>query len=142
LRVTGEGNAGSKGSSAGDLYLFISVDPHPVFARKGFDIHIDVPISFPLAVFGGEIEVPTLDGKAKLKIPKGTQTHTVFRLRDKGVEELHSNGRGDQYARVVVQTPEKISKQQEQALKEFAGEGAEDDHLQKGLFAKLKQKFV
>lgn len=141
VRVPGEGNAGPRGSAAGDLYLFISVDPHPVFTRKGFDIHLDAPISFPLAVFGGEIEVPTLDGKAKLKIPKATQTHTVFRLRDKGAQELHGNGRGDQYVRVVIQTPDKLSKQEEKALREFAGDSDQDEKLQKGLFAKIKESF-
>jgi len=141
VRVTGEGNAGPKGTAAGDLYLFISVEEHSVFLRKGGDIHLDVPISFTLAVFGGEIEVPTLDGKSKLKIPKGTQTHTVFRLREKGVSLLHSHDRGDQYVRAIVQTPEKLTKKQEKALKEFSGEGAEDEKLQKGLFAKLKDSF-
>lgn len=141
VRVPGEGNAGPRGTAAGDLYLFINVDEHPVFERKGFDIHLDAPISFPLAVFGGEIEVPTLDGKAKLKVPKGTQTHTVFRLRDKGVPELRGGGRGDQYVRVVIQTPEKLSRKQEAALHEFAGDGDDDEKLQKGLFSKLKDKF-
>jgi molecular chaperone DnaJ len=141
VRVPGEGNAGPRGTPAGDLYLFVSIDPHPLFTRKGFDIHVDVPISFPLAVFGGEIVVPTLDGKANLKVPKGTHTHTVFRLRDKGVEELQGSGRGDQYVRVIVQTPEKLTKKQEAALREFAGESNEDEKLQKGVFSKLKEKF-
>jgi molecular chaperone DnaJ len=141
VRVPSEGNAGPRGAPAGDLYLFISVDPHPVFLRKGYDIHIDVPVSFPLAVFGGEIEVPTLDGKAKLKIPKGTQSHTIFRLRDKGVQELHGSGRGDEYVRVMVQTPEKLTRKQEEALREFAGESDEDVKLQKGLFSKLRERF-
>jgi len=141
VRVAGEGNAGPRNSSSGDLYLFISVEPHPVFNRKGYDIHLDAPITFPLAVFGGEIEVPTLDGKSKLKIPHGTQTHTVFRLRDKGVQELHGSGRGDQYVRVIIQTPEKLPKAQERALREFAGESKDDERLQKGLFSKLKDTF-
>lgn len=141
VRVPGEGNAGPRGSPAGDLYLFISIEEHPIFTRRGFDIHLDVPISFPMAVFGAEIEVPTLDGKAKLKIPKTTQTHTVFRLRDKGVPELQGHGRGDQYVRVLVQTPEKLTKKQEDALKEFAGDRKEEEKLQKGLFAKIKERF-
>jgi molecular chaperone DnaJ len=141
LRVPGEGNAGPRGAPAGDLYLFISVEAHPVFTRKGDDIHIDAPITFPLAAFGGEIEVPTLDGKSKLKIPKGTQSHTVFRLRDKGVTMLQHAGRGDQYVRVIIQTPEKLTKEQEKALHAFAGDGHEDEKLQKSLFGKLKEKF-
>jgi molecular chaperone DnaJ len=141
LRVSGEGNAGPQGSQAGDLYLFISVEQHPVFQRKGVDISVDVPITFTLAVFGGEIEVPTLDGKSKLKVPKTTQTHTIFRLRDKGVPEVHGRGRGDQYVRVVIQTPEKLTKRQEQALKQFAGDGDDDVRLQKSLFEKLKDTF-
>jgi len=141
VRVSGEGNAGPRGSPAGDLYIFLSVEPHDVFERKGFDIHVDVPISFAQAVLGAEIEVPTLDGRSRLKVPKGTQTHTVFRLREKGVPVLQSHSRGDQYVRVVVVTPEKLTKKQEQALREFSGERSDDEKLQKGLFAKLKDKF-
>lgn len=141
VRVPGEGNAGPRGSAAGDLYLFITIEEHPVFERRGSDIHLDAPISFGTAVFGGEIEVPTLDGRAKLKIPGGTQTHTVFRLRDKGITELQGSGRGDEYVRVIIRTPEKLNRKQEELLRKFAEESGEDAKLQKGLFGKIKDKF-
>jgi len=141
VRVPGEGNAGPRGSQSGDLYLFISIEPHPVFERRGYDIHLDVPISFATAVFGGEIEVPTLDGKAKLRIPEGTQTHTVFRLRDKGVPELHGHGRGDLYVRVIIQTPHRLGRKQAEMLRRFSEESGEEAKLQKGLFSKIKDSF-
>lgn len=139
VRVTGEGDAGPRGTQSGDLYLFITVAAHPVFERKGPDIHLDVPISFPTAVFGGEIVVPTLEGEAKVKIPGGTQTHTVFRLKGKGVYDLEARDTGDEYVRVIVQTPEKLTRKQEQALRDFADDFGEK-HPEKSLFAKLKER--
>ncbi|MDD9953722.1 MAG: molecular chaperone DnaJ [Candidatus Woesearchaeota archaeon] len=139
VRVQGEGDAGPRGSQAGDLYLFISVEQHPIFKRQGDDIHLEAPINFATAVFGGEITVPTLDGEAVVKIPKGTQSHTIFRLKGKGAEVLNYRGRGDQYVQLVVETPEKLSKKQEKALKEYAE--LSDDEPHKSLFSKLKDHF-
>ncbi len=141
VRVTSEGNAGPRGTPYGDLYLFIHVEPHELFERKGDDIHLDVPISFATAIFGGEIEVPTLDGKVKLKIPSSTQTHTVFRLKDKGVHHVHGGGKGDLYVRAILRTPEKITKKQSEMLKAFVEDSGEEAKLHKGLFGKLKDKF-
>jgi molecular chaperone DnaJ len=141
VRVPGEGNAGPRGTQAGDLYLFIHVEPHDLFERRGDDIHLDAPIGFGMAVFGGEIEVPTLDGKVKLKIPANTQTHTVFRLRDKGVQHLQHSGRGDEYVRVILKTPDKLTKHQSEMLRAFVEDSDENAKLQKGLFGKLKEKF-
>jgi len=138
VRVSGEGDAGPRGSRAGDLYLFITVKPHPVFQREGNDIVLDAPVSFSTAVFGGEITVPTLSGDANVKIPRGTQSHTMFRLRGKGMPNVHGHGHGDAYVRVMLETPEKLTKKQEQALKEYADLVDNEPHM--GLFKKLKEK--
>ena len=116
-----------------------SVGIHDRHRREGGDIHLDAPISFPTAALGGEIKVPTLDGEAKVKIPAGTQTHTVFRLRGKGVRDVRSSGRGDQFVRVIVETPEKLTRKQQDALEQYAD--LSDNEPSKGLFSKLKERF-
>ncbi len=139
IRVTGKGDAGPRGSTPGDLYLFITVEADEVFKREGNDINIDAPITFTTAVFGGKIRVPTLDGEAEVKIPSGTESHTIFRLKNKGVPYLNHGGRGDQYVRVIVQTPTKLTKKQEKALKEYADLCDKDESLLKTLFKKVKR---
>ncbi len=119
LRMSGEGEAGERGQDPGDLYILIHVKPHEDFIRKGNDIFLDVNISFVQATLGDEIEVPTLKGKAKLKIPSGTQPHTVFRMRSKGIPNLNGYGRGDENVRVLVDIPTKVSRNQKELLKEF-----------------------
>ena len=119
LRVTGGGEAGDRGAEPGNLYIVLHVKPHKIFDRDGDDINIDVPISFAAAVLGGEIEVPTLKGRASLRIPPATQTHTVFRMRGKGVPHLHGSGSGDQNVRVMIQTPKKLTKKQKDLLRNF-----------------------
>jgi len=119
LRLRGEGEAGIGGGPSGDLFLSIRVKPHPLFSREGNDIMVEVPISFALAALGGEVSVPTLDGKVKLKIPPGTQTGKLFRLRGKGIPYLYSAGRGDQLVKVVVETPVNLTLEQKQLLKRF-----------------------
>ena len=119
LRLRGEGQAGTGGGPSGDLFVSIKVRPHPLFSRQGSDIFIEVPISFALAALGGEISVPTVDGKVRLKIPPGTQTGKVFRLRGKGAPYLHSSSRGDQLVKVVVETPVNLTLEQKQLLKRF-----------------------
>ena len=119
LRLRGEGEAGIEGGPSGDLFVSIRVRPHPLFSRREDDIVVEVPISFALAALGGEISVPTLDGKVKLKIPAGTQSGKIFRLRGKGVPHLHSSGRGDQLVKVYVETPVNLSLEQKQLLKRF-----------------------
>lgn len=139
LRVSGAGEAPRHGGQPGDLYLFLTVKQHDVFERHGDDIVVEVPITFVQAVFGGEIEVPTIDGSAVVKLPAGTQSGTVFRLKGKGMPSLHGRARGDQLARVQVITPTRLTKRQRELLtnleKEFSGEEA-----QQGLFARLKRK--
>ncbi len=139
LRVPGEGEPAGRGSQPGDLYLFLTVASDEFFEREGNDVRLEVPISFFQAVFGDEIEVPTLDGKAKLKIPAGTQSGTLFRLRGKGLGHLNAGGRGDQFVKAQIVTPKRLTRQQEQQLKALAEEfGATPD---KGFFAKLKEHF-
>ena len=120
VRVRGEGVAGENGGGSGDLYVMVYVKPSEVFKRDGDDLYIEVPISFSQAALGDEIEVPTLDGKAKLKIPAGTASHTLFRMKEKGIPNLDGYGTGDQMVRVEVQVPKKMSKKQKDLVKQFA----------------------
>jgi molecular chaperone DnaJ len=119
LRVRGEGQAGQRGTGPGDLYILIHVRQHKQFERVGDDLSVETPLSFVTAALGGEIEVPTLEGKATLKIPQGTQSGTVFRMRGKGIPHLEETGSGDELVKVTIQVPEKISKRQRELLKEF-----------------------
>ncbi|MBU0615701.1 MAG: molecular chaperone DnaJ [Nanoarchaeota archaeon] len=127
LRIAGQGEAGEKGGGTGDLYIFIHIEEHKVFDREEDDIKIRVPIKFSTAVLGEEIDVPTLDGTATLKIPSGTDSGTVFRIRSRGMPHLHGHGSGDQYVEVFIEVPKKVSKKQKELIKEFEKE-------KKGLF--------
>lgn len=137
LRIPGEGDAGARNQSPGDLYIFINVREHEFFERDGNDINIEVPISFTQAVFGDEIEVPILRGKAKLKIPQGTQSGTILKMRGKGIPYSDGIGTGDQNITVVVDVPTKLSSSQKEALQKFADEMGEKGRPQKGLFKKI-----
>ena len=117
IRFADLGEAGEKGGGYGDLYLTIQVLPHKEFKRRGYDVYYEQPITFPQAALGDVVEVATLDGKVKLKIPDGTQTGTEFRLRGKGIR--YGNSRGDQYVRVKIVTPTRLSSRQKEALKEL-----------------------
>jgi molecular chaperone DnaJ len=119
LRMRGEGEAGSQGGPDGDLYVFIHVEEHEFFTRAGDDIICRVPISFVNAALGGSIEVPTLQGKEKIKIPRGTQNGNTFRLKGKGIAHIRGFGHGDQIIEVYVQIPTELSKKQEELLNEF-----------------------
>ncbi len=119
LRVQGEEDSGARGGAAGDLYIYINVKEHPVFQRHGYDIICEVPISFPLAALGGEVEVPTLTGNVIMRIPEGTQSGRVFRLGGKGVKNLRGYGTGDQLVRVVVETPTHLNSEQKKILREY-----------------------
>lgn len=120
LRSAGNGEAGPRGGPPGDLYVVVHIRPHDLFVRQDDDLLCEVPISFPVAALGGEVEVPTLFGAAKLKIPPGTQSGTVFRLRGKGMPHLGREGHGDQHVRVVVEVPTKLSRTAREKLEEFA----------------------
>ncbi|NOZ76118.1 MAG: molecular chaperone DnaJ [Euryarchaeota archaeon] len=120
LRVPGEGEAGERGGPPGDLYVVIHVKPHPLFERRGHDIVTEIPITVSQAVLGDEVEVPTLNGKAKLKIPPGTQPGTVFRMKGKGIPGLRGGGRGDEHVVVRVEIPEKLTKEQRRIYEQLA----------------------
>jgi len=119
LRVAGAGNAGNKGGPPGDLYVFISVESHPLFNRDGANLYYRTSISFIQAILGDEIQVPTLEGQTTFKIPPGTQPSTNFKLKEKGIPHLGRRERGDLYVLVEIQIPSKISKEQEELLKKF-----------------------
>ncbi|MEX2104417.1 MAG: molecular chaperone DnaJ [Bacilli bacterium] len=143
LRVSGEGEAGTKGGPSGDLYVVIRVKSHDFFEREGDDIYCEVPLTFAQSALGDEIEVPTIDGRVKLKIPAGTQTDTFFRLKGKGVPRLRGVGQGDQHVKVVIVTPTKLTDKQKELLKEFGKLSGEDTHdNEKGFFEKMKKAFL
>jgi len=119
IRLAGEGEAGENGGPPGDLYVQINVKPHPIFTRDEANLFCEVPIPFTTAALGGELEVPTLDGKVMLKIPDGTQTGRMFRMRGKGVKPVRGGPVGDLICRVVVETPVKLTEQQKDMLREF-----------------------
>ena len=119
LRLSGEGAAGENGAPAGDLYVVIHVKEHHIFERDGNNLYCEVPISFSMAALGGEIEVPTLDGKVKLKIPAETQTGKLFRMRGKGVSSTRSGYSGDLICRVVIETPVNLNKEQKELLEKL-----------------------
>ncbi|HVP24958.1 MAG TPA: molecular chaperone DnaJ [Methanomicrobiales archaeon] len=137
LRVAGEGEAGELGGPPGDLYVVVHVSPHPIFERHGKDLFCKTTIDVATAVLGGEVQVPTMTGKATLKIPSGTQSHTVFRLKGQGMPGLNSDRRGDQFVKVVVHIPEKVTKKQKELLREFVGEKKEETSA--GFFEKLRE---
>jgi molecular chaperone DnaJ len=142
LKLRGEGEAGSGGGPPGDLYVVIRVEEHPIFTRDGKNILCDLPVSFPQLALGAEVEVPTLEEKTKLKIPPGTQSGTVFRLKGKGVPDLQGYGRGDQLVRVVVEVPKKLTPRQRELLEEYAREcGEEAGPLTKGFLEKVREMF-
>ncbi|MNQ48426.1 Chaperone protein DnaJ [compost metagenome] len=119
IRLSGEGEAGAMGGPAGDLYVVVNVREHAIFQRDGKHLYCEVPISFADAALGGELEVPTLDGRVKLKIPEGTQTGKLFRLRGKGVAPVRGGGAGDLMCRVAVETPVSLDRRQRELLEEF-----------------------
>ena len=119
IRLSGEGEAGMHGAPAGDLYVQVSVREHPIFTRDGNNLYCEVPISFTTAAIGGEIEVPTLDGRANLKIPTESQTGKMFRMRGKGVKSVRSGAVGDLICKVVIETPVNLNDRQKELLKEL-----------------------
>lgn len=138
LKLSGEGGQGTKGGPNGDLYVLINVKEHPLFTREGNDVLCEIPISFTQAALGCEIEIPTLEGQVSLKIPEGTQSGRIFRLRSKGIPVLQGYGRGDQLVIMRVETPTNLNRQQRDLLEEFARISGEDVHpMRKGFFDKV-----
>jgi molecular chaperone DnaJ len=139
IRMTGEGEAGLRGGPAGDLYIFISMRAHEFFQRDGADLYCKVPISMSTAALGGEIEVPTIDGKkARVTIPDGAQNGKQFRLKAKGMPVLRSAQHGDMYIQVSVETPVNLSRRQRELMQEFDKEARNNSPESEGFFAKAK----
>ena len=142
LKLRAEGEAGIGGGPAGDLYIVLDIEEHPIFSRDGKHLLCDIPVSFPQLALGAEIEVPTLEEKTRLKIPAGTQSGAVFRLKGKGIPDLQGYARGDQIVRVSVEIPKKLSAQQKELLEEFARvSGSEIGPLSKGFLEKVREMF-
>jgi len=140
LRLKEQGNVGEEGAQTGDLIAVIYIEPHEVFKRDGFDIFMELPISFSEAALGSEIEVPTLKGKAKLKIPEGTQSGTLFKMKGKGIKHINRDAYGDEFIKAEVRTPEKMSKKMKKLLEELREE-EKTQKERKGIFGKIKGIF-
>ncbi|UOO83285.1 molecular chaperone DnaJ [Uruburuella testudinis] len=145
IRLSGEGEPGQHGAPAGDLYVIVHVKEHKTFERNGLDLHCELPISFTTAALGGEVEVPTLDGKVKLNIPKETQTGRRMRVKGKGIKSLRSSAIGDLYCHVVVETPINLTERQKELLEEFdkiaTGLDRSQTPRQKSFFDKVRDIF-
>ena len=142
IKLGGQGELGTRGGPRGDLYIEVNVQSHPLFTRDGYDVYLEMPITFAQATLGDKIQVPTLDGKVEYEVPEGTQTGTVFRLKGKGIPKLKSNVRGDQYVKVTVEIPKKLNEKQKELVREFAKEGGQEVHQrQKTLSDKIDNFF-
>ncbi|MBP1648332.1 MAG: chaperone protein DnaJ, partial [Bacteroidetes bacterium] len=148
IPLRGEGNLGRRGGPAGDIIVVIEEEQHPLFTRNGDDVILDLLVSFPEAALGADIEVPTLTGRAKLKVESGTQSGRILRMRDKGIPHLNAFGRGDQLVRVNVWVPTTVSGKERQLLKELAvgeninpKEGDKSAHSEKSFFGRVKKAF-
>lgn len=142
LRSQGNGDSGTAGGPAGDLYVVIHLKPHEIFQREGDDLHCEIPMSFVTAALGGELTVPTIEGKASVKIPAGTQDGTTFRLRGKGMKRYGDSHHGDLYAHVKIAVPTRLTSEQKAKLQEFAtllGENASE--MEESFFEKAKRFF-
>lgn len=143
LRSSSQGEAGTRGGPSGDLYIVVHVKEHAVFARQESDLYCEVPISFAKAALGGELTVPTLEGKASVKVPAGTQTGKLFRLRGKGVPDLRGHHAGDLNIRLIVEVPTKLNSEQKKKLEEFAELCNDETHPDsKSFFEKAKEFFT
>ena len=140
ISIRGQGHAGKNGGPEGDLLVTITVRPHELFRREGTSVLCEAPITFPQAVLGAELEIPTIDGKVKYDIPEGTQSGTTFRLKGKGIPALNGRGRGDQYVTVYIETPRNLNREQKEALKKFAEAVGENNYEErKSFFRKFKK---
>ena len=140
LRLTGEGEAGIAGGPPGDLYVVVSIKRNAFFERDGSDLHCEVPVTMVQASLGADIDVPTLEGKVKLKVPEGTQSGKILRLRGKGLPTLRSPTRGDQLLHIFVETPTRLTKKQRALLEHFAEEtGSKVSPQHKSFLDKLRE---
>ncbi|MDQ6988819.1 MAG: molecular chaperone DnaJ [Mariprofundaceae bacterium] len=134
VRVTGEGEAGEQGGASGDLFIVVSIKEHAIFERDGADLHCNMPITFPQATLGAEVDAPTLEGKVKIRIPAGTEGGRVFRLRGHGVKDVRVRQKGDLFVRVQIAVPKKLSMEQEDLLKAFAKATGDDVYPERSSF--------
>jgi molecular chaperone DnaJ len=142
IRYSGEGDAGRFGGPRGDLYVVLSVKAHDFFERDGYDLHCVVPISFPQAALGAEIEIPGVDGEVTLRVPEGTQGGKEFRIRNEGVPHLNDNGRGDLVVEVLVQTPKKLTRTQRELIRQLADSmSVENKPASRNMISKMKDLF-
>ena len=144
IQQRGQGNAGANGGPAGDLRIAVNVRPHPIFERDGYNVWVEMHISFPAAALGCELQVPTLDGKVKYNVPAGTQSGTVFKLKNRGIQSLNGRGHGDELVRVIVDVPRELTSEQKELMKQLdasfgnpANYGKEEE--KKGFFGKRKK---
>lgn len=139
VTLRGQGSAGAGGGPPGDILVTVSVRPHPLFTREGTAVHMELPLTFTQAALGAEVEVPTLDGRVKYTVPEGTQPGTVFRVKGKGIQNLGSKSRGDQFVHIVVEVPKGLNKRQRELLLEFSAACEENNNPKhKGFFDKFK----
>jgi molecular chaperone DnaJ len=145
VRLTSEGEPGVNGGPPGDLYVQVHIRPHPVFQRDHDDLHCEMPVSFSIAALGGDIEIPTLDGTARIRVPAEAQSGKTFRLRGKGIKGVRSDSPGDLFCHVVVETPVNLTDRQKELLREFEtisqGDAARHNPRSKGWFDKVKEFF-
>jgi molecular chaperone DnaJ len=142
LRSSHNGEAGIRGAPPGDLYVVIHIKEHQIFQRENDDLYCEVPIAFSLAALGGEVDVPTLEGKAHLKVPAGTQSGQMFKLRGKGITNVNGRGRGDLFARLIVEVPSRLNVEQRRKLEEFAALCSDENTpLRKSFFERAKEFF-
>ena len=142
IQQRGQGNAGVNGGPAGDLFVTVSIRPHPIFTREGQDVYVEIPISFAQAALGDTLRVPTIDGRVEYKVPEGTQPGTVFRMKGKGIQNVNGRGRGDQYVRVNIEVPKNLSEKQKKLLREFEETATDENQSKrKGFWDKVKDAF-
>src|SRR5207249_6950615 len=142
LRSLGNGEAGIGGGPPGDLYVVIHIKEHKIFQREDDNLYCEVPIPFSSAALGGEVDVPTLEGKAHLKVPAGTQSGQIFKLRGKGIVNVNGRERGDLLARLIVEVPTRLNAEQRQKLEEFAALcGDENTPMRRSFFERAKEFF-
>ncbi len=142
IPIKGQGEPGANGGPNGDLYIVLNIKPHKMFKRSYYDLYLDIPISFEQAALGGEIVVPTLEGKVKYKIPAGTQAGTKFRLKDKGIKYLRREAKGDLYVTVSIEIPTKLNSKQKKAIQDMSKVVTEDCYQKKTSFKdKIKELF-
>ncbi|OJU08228.1 MAG: molecular chaperone DnaJ [Clostridiales bacterium 43-6] len=142
LQVRGQGDAGVNGGPSGDLHININIRPHPIFERRGYNVHCDVPITFSQAALGADITVPTLDGKVKFTVHEGTQPGDEFKLKGKGIQRLHGGGKGDEFVKIVIEVPKDLSDKQKEILKEFEATTSDTNYKKRhSFFNKFKSLF-